>query len=144
MAQNQTGLNNIFTLISNSYRGDNYYRFPRIDYELLEKYNEGVIASSACLGGVYAGDYWENREAGSEMVLQAMRKTTEKMKSIFGDRWYAEVQWNAIDEQHELNQFVIQVAKEMDVKIVSTADSHYPRPELWLERTLYKKIGWLK
>ena len=143
LAQNQTGLNNIFTLISNSYKGDNYYRYPRLDYELLEKYNEGIIASSACLGGIYAGDYWENRENGSEAVIQKMRETTKRMKSIFGDRWYAEVQWNAIPEQHELNQFVIQVAKEFDVKLVSTADSHYPRPELWLERTLYKKIGWL-
>jgi DNA polymerase-3 subunit alpha len=143
LAQNQTGLNNIFTLISKSYKGDNYYRYPRIDYELLEQYNEGIIASSACLGGVYAGDYWENREAGSEAVLEKMRETTKRMKSIFGDRWYAEVQWNNIPEQHELNQFVIQVAKEEDVKLVSTADSHYPRPELWLERTLYKKIGWL-
>ena len=38
LAQNQTGLNNIFTLISKSYKGDNYYRYPRIDYKLLEKY----------------------------------------------------------------------------------------------------------
>jgi DNA polymerase-3 subunit alpha len=143
LAQNQTGLNNIFTMISKSYKGDNYYRYPRIDYEMLEKYNEGVIASSACLGGVYAGDYWENRENGNEAVITAMRETTQRMKAIFGDRWYAELQWNAIPEQHELNQFVIQVAKEFDVKLLSTADSHYPRPELWLERTVYKKIGWL-
>ena len=143
LAQSQEGLNNIFALISQSYKGDNYYRYPRIDYKLLEKYNEGIIASSACLGGVYAGDYWENRENGSEAVIQKMRETTKRMKSIFGDRWYAELQWNAIPEQHELNQFVVQVAKEFDLKLVSTADSHYPRPELWLERTLYKKIGWL-
>jgi DNA polymerase-3 subunit alpha len=143
LAQNQTGLNNIFTLISKSYKGDNYYRFPRLDYKLLEEYNEGIIASSACLGGIYAGDYWESREEGSEAVLAKMRETTKRMKSIFGDRWYAEVQWNDIEEQHELNHFVIQVAKEMDVKLISTADSHYPRPELWRERTLYKKIGWL-
>lgn len=143
LAQNQTGLNNIFTLISNSYKGDNYYRFPRIDYELLEKNNEGIIALSACLGGIYAGDYWENREAGREAALQAMRETTKRMKGILGDRWYAEVQWNGIQEQHELNQLVMQIAKEFDLKVVSTADSHYPRPELWLERTVYKKIGWL-
>jgi DNA polymerase-3 subunit alpha len=143
LAQNQTGLNNIFTLISKSYKGDNYYRYPRLDYKLLEEYNEGIIASSACLGGIYAGDYWESREEGSEAVLAKMRETTKRMKSIFGDRWYAEVQWNDIEEQHELNHFVIQVAKEMGVKLISTADSHYPRPELWRERTLYKKIGWL-
>ena len=51
LAQNQKGLNNLFTLISESYQGDNYYRFPRIDYEMLKKHSEGIIASSACLTG---------------------------------------------------------------------------------------------
>lgn len=143
LAQNQTGLNNIFALISKSYKGDNYYRFPRVDYELLEKHNEGIIASSACLGGVFAGDYWENRENGSEAIIQAMRETTKKMVGIFGDRWYGELQWNAVPDQHKLNQYVIQMASEFGIKLISTADSHYPRPELWLDRILYKKIGWL-
>jgi len=58
LAQNQTGLNNIFKMVSHSYSKNNFYRFPRVDYKLLRKYNEGVIAASACLGGVYAGDYW--------------------------------------------------------------------------------------
>ncbi len=49
LAQNQKGLNNIFKLISESYANENFYRYPRIDYSLLEKYNEGVIALSACL-----------------------------------------------------------------------------------------------
>jgi DNA polymerase III alpha subunit len=104
IAQNQTGLSNLFKLVSDSFVAGNFYRFPRIDYALLEKYNEGIIATSACLGGVYAGDYWRNREEGDEAVLDAMRATTRKMQAIFGDRWYAEVQWNKIQEQHELNQ----------------------------------------
>ena len=58
LAQNEAGLKNIFAMISESFRDENFYRYPRVDYSLLEKYNEGVIAASACLGGVYAGDYW--------------------------------------------------------------------------------------
>ena len=143
LAQNQTGLNNLFKLVSESYKSENFYRYPRIDYKLLKKYNEGIIAASACLGGVYAGNYWENREEGPEAVLEAMRNTTQKMVDIFGDRWYAEVQWNNIQEQHELNQHVIQVAKEMDVNLISTADSHYPTPDAWKDRELYKQLGWL-
>ena len=143
LAQNQTGLNNLFKLVSESYKSENFYRYPRIDYKLLKKYNEGIIAASACLGGVYAGNYWENREEGPEAVLEAMRNTTQKMVDIFGDRWYAEVQWNNIQEQHELNQHVIQVAKEMDVNLISTADSHYPTPNAWKDRELYKQLGWL-
>jgi len=143
LAQNQTGLNNLFKLVSESYKAENFYRYPRIDYALLKKYNEGIIASSACLGGVYAGNYWENREDGDEAVLDAMRESTQRMVDIFGDRWYAEIQWNNIKEQHELNQYVIQVAQEFGVGLLTTADSHYPNPDAWKDRELYKRLGWL-
>jgi len=143
LAQNQTGLNNLFKLVSESYKAENFYRYPRIDYALLEKYNEGIIAASACLGGVYAGNYWENREDSPEAVLSAMRETTKRMVDIFGDRWYAEIQWNNIKEQHELNQYVIQVAQELGVRLITTADSHYPNPTAWKDRELYKRLGWL-
>ncbi len=143
LAQNQVGLNNIFTLISKSYQGDNYYRFPRVDYELLKQYNEGIIASSACLGGIYAGDYWENYEGGPKTILEAMRETTRKIMEIFGDRWYGELQWNDSKDQMALNAFIIKLSEEFGFKLISTADSHYPRPEMWKDRILYKKIGWL-
>ncbi len=143
LVQNQTGLNNLFKLVSESYQPENFYRYPRIDYALLKKYNEGIIAASACLGGVYAGNYWENRDDGDEAVLEAMRESTRRMVDIFGDRWYAEIQWNNITEQHQLNQYVIQVAQESGVKLITTADSHYPNPDAWKDRELYKRLGWL-
>ena len=143
LAQNQTGLNNIFKMVSESYQGDNYYRYPRVDYELLKKYGEGVIASSACLGGVYAGNYWENRDEGEDAVLEAMRETTRNMVDIFGDRWFGEIQWNNIPEQHELNQYVIKMHEEFGINLVSTADSHYPNPTAWKDRELYKRLGWI-
>jgi DNA polymerase-3 subunit alpha len=143
LAQNQTGLNNIFKLISESYKTENYYRYPRMDYDLLAKYSEGVIAASACLGGVYAGNYWENREDGSEAVLNAMRDTTRRMMDVFGDRWYGELQWNNIPEQHELNQYIIKMHEEFGIKLISTADSHYPNPDAWRDRELYRRLGWL-
>ena len=143
VAINQTGLNNIFKLVSESYKNENFYRYPRIDYDLLARYSDGIISTSACLGGVYAGDYWNNKDEGEEQTLSAMRKTTERMLEIFGDRWYGELQWNAIPEQHELNKYIIQVCKEYNVQLVSTADSHYPNPNAWTDRELYKRLGWL-
>jgi len=143
LAQNQTGLNNLYKLVSKSYTDEYFYRYPRMDYDLLREHSEGVIAASACLGGVYAGNYWENREEGSDAVIEAMRETTREMQSIFGDRWYAELQWNNIKEQHELNQYIIQVATEFGVKLISTADSHYPNPDAWKDREMYKQLGWL-
>jgi DNA polymerase-3 subunit alpha len=143
VAQNQTGLNNIFKIVSLTHQGDNFYRYPRVDYKLLENHNEGIIASSACLGGIYAGDYWDNRDSGPDAVLDAMRQTTEKMRSIFGDRWYGELQWNNVPEQHELNQYIIQMHHECGLELISTADSHYPNPDAWNDRELYKRLGYL-
>ena len=143
LAQNQTGLQNIFKLISESYKSENFYRYPRMDYDLLAKYGEGVIAASACLGGVYAGNFWENREEGDEAVLNAMRETTRRMVAIFGDRWYGELQWNNVPEQHKLNQFIIKMHEEFGIGLISTADSHYPNPDAWKDRELYKRLGWL-
>ena len=143
LAMNQTGLNNIFKLVSQSYHEDNFYRKPRIDFDLLQKHNEGIIALSACLGGIYAGCYWEHREEGSIAVMDSMRSMTKKMLDTFGDRWYGELQWNAIPEQHELNYYVIKMHEEFGIPLVSTCDSHYPTPDAWNDRELYKKIGWL-
>ena len=143
LAQNQTGLNNIFKMVSESYTGDNFYRYPRMDYDLLSQYNEGVIAASACLGGVYAGNYWDNKENGQDAIIQSMRKTTEKMVDIFGDRWYGELQWNSSPDQHALNQYVIQLHHEYGIELISTADSHYPNKDAWRDRELYKRLGWL-
>jgi DNA polymerase-3 subunit alpha len=143
LAQNQIGLTNIFKMVSKSFSKGSFYRFPRVDYKMLKKHNEGVIAASACLGGVYAGNYWENRENGHGAVLEAMRKTTEKMMDIFGDRWYGELQWNNVPEQHELNNFIIQTSEKYGFSLISTADSHYPSPQAWKDRELYKRLGWL-
>ena len=157
LAQNQEGLNNIFSLTSKSFQGDSFYRYPRIDYEMLKAHSEGVIATSACLGGVYAKDYWKNcayetnddtgkqRKIGEnkEDILRAMRQTSERMREIFGDRWYAELQWNSVPEQHSLNKYIIQMHKEFNVPLISTADSHYPTPDSWKDRELYKRLGWL-
>ena len=152
LAQNQTGLGNIFKLISESYRQENFYRFPRIDLSLLKKYNEGIIAASACLGGVYAGNFWEAStydddgkylDTDMDLALEMMRETTRKMVDIFGDRWYAELQWNSIPQQHMLNKLIIKVAEEFDLKLISTADSHYPNPDAWKDRELYTRLGWL-
>ena len=143
LVQNQIGLNNLFQLVSRAYSGSNFYRYPRIDFKDLEEFGEGIIVLTACMGGPLAGDYWENREEGEEAVQAAMRNTITRFKSIFGDRFYGEVQWNSIPEQHSINKHVLQICKEMDVEVVSTADCHYPSPEAWKDRELYKRIGWM-
>ena len=140
LAQNQVGLNNIFQLVSDSYKPGNFYRYPRIDLKMLREHSEGIIASSACLGGIYASDYWRYREEGEEAVLEAMRRTSENMLGVFGDRWHGELQWWNSRDQHNLNKLVIQVAKEYSIPLITTCDSHFYNPEVWKDRELYKRL----
>jgi len=142
-AQNKRGLSNLFQVVSKSFRGENFYRYPRIDYRLLKKHNEGLMASSACIGGIYGSSYWQFRDDGPEAVLDSMRQTTEKMMKIFGDRWYGELQWNNIPEQHEINKHIIHLSREYGFELISTADSHFPTREAWKDRELYRRLGWI-
>ena len=143
LAQNQKGLNNLFELVSKSYSSDSFYRYPRIDLDMLKEHNEGLIISTACLGGPLAKIYWQNREKGDDVVLEKMVETIRKFTAIFGDRFYCELQWNGYKEQHEVNKFIIKAAQQENVELISTADSHYARPELFKDRELYKQLGWL-
>ena len=143
LAQNQKGLNNLFELVSKSYSSDSFYRYPRIDLNMLKEHNEGLIISTACLGGPLAKIYWQNREKGDDVVLEKMVETIRKFTAIFGDRFYCELQWNGYKEQHEVNKFIIKAAQQENVELISTADSHYARPELFKDRELYKQLGWL-
>jgi len=149
LAQNQTGLNNIFAMISKSNSDDYFFRFPRVDYEVLREHSEGVIASSACMGGVYAANFWKHWDGETEQIkdeeacLEDFRETTRNMIEIFGDRWYGELQWHSDKKQHLINKLVIQMHKEFGIKLISTADSHYPSQEAWKDRELYKRLGFL-
>jgi len=143
LAMNQKGLNNLFTIVSESFKPGNFYRYPRVDFELLEKYNEGIIVSSACMGGVLSKAYWQNKDKGDEAIQEAMLSLVNRFQSIFGDRFYGELQWHNINEQHLINKNIIEVAKKTNLKLVSTADSHYPNPDAWKDREVYKRLGWL-
>ena len=143
LAQNQKGLENIYEMISKSYSGDYFYRKPRIDWELLKKHQEGVIVLTACLGGIAAGSMWKKQEEGEAAIVEDMIANLAKFKRVFGDRFYAELQWNNIPEQHLLNKCLIKVAGLLDLKLVSTCDSHYPTPDSWRDREVYKRLGWL-
>jgi len=143
LAQNQKGLENIYEMISKSYSGDYFYRKPRIDWELLKKHQEGVIVATACLGGIAAGSMWKHQEDGEEAIVEDMIGNLTKFRDTFGDRFYAELQWNNIPEQHLLNRCLIKVAKQLDIQLISTCDSHYPTPDAWKDREVYKRLGWL-
>ncbi len=153
LTQNETGLKNLFKLVSISNTLPYYYRYPRIDFELLKEHSEGIVALSACMGGVLADCYWEClRKSETEIPdsfcidksIEDMCEKTKRFQEILGkDKFFLELQWNHIPEQHIINHCVLQVAERLKIKeqLVSTADAHYPRKDLWQSRELYKRLA---
>jgi DNA polymerase-3 subunit alpha len=121
IARNDAGLKNLMKLSTLSYKEGFYYK-PRIDYELLSQYHEGLIAITACLKGVptyYAslGD----EEKATEWV--------KKFLDLFGEDLYLELQSNSLPEQEVANRNLIRIAQRFGVKLIATNDSHYLMPE---------------
>lgn len=128
LASNQKGLENLFRLSSIA-NLDGYYYKPRIDHELLEKYNEGIICLSGCIGG----------EVGEHFDIDQDEKAYEFArwyKNLFGDRYYLEVQDHGHPDapkcwsrQTKVNEKVLKLAKDLDIPAVVTCDAHYSRIE---------------
>lgn len=124
LAMNETGYKNLMQLSTIANLQGVYYK-PRVDHELLEKYNEGLIILSGCIGG----------ELGSNIRSGDYEKALEIAgwyKSVFGDRYFIEVQdhghpdhpsrW---DEQTKVNEGLLKLADELDIPPVVTCDAHY-------------------
>ncbi|SNZ02935.1 DNA polymerase-3 subunit alpha [Persephonella hydrogeniphila] len=120
-AKDKTGFKNLMKLSSLAYTEGFYYK-PRIDWELLERYHEGLICQTACLKGFVPHLLAQGKF--DEAYQQAKR-----LKDIFGEDLYFEIQINGLPEQEEANKGIIELAKKLGVKIVATNDSHYLNPE---------------
>ena len=121
LVQNEIGYKNLCKLISFSYQKGFYFK-PRIDFEQLEKYQEGLIITSACLGG-YIPSLLMNNEA--ERAHQAINW----FKRVFGDRFYFEIQPEDQEEQAILNKKLLNLATQYQIELVAAGDCHYPHAE---------------
>ena len=122
LCENRKGYENLCLLVSEAFT-NGFYGKPRVDLELLEKYHEGLIATSACLaGGVAQYLMEENYEAAKAYAL--------RMAGIFGpEHFYLELQDHGIQEQVAVNQGVMRMARETGLPLVVTNDAHYLRQE---------------
>lgn len=122
LVQNEQGYKNLCKLISFAYT-DGFYFKPRIDYEQLEKYSEGLIATSACLGGHIPTLLMQNNYEEAE-------KRIDWFLNVFGpERFYLEVQPQEITEQKILNQKIFDIGKQKGISCVAAGDCHYTTPE---------------
>ncbi|MBN1555543.1 MAG: PHP domain-containing protein, partial [Phycisphaerae bacterium] len=122
LAMNNVGWRNIMHLSSRAYLEGFYYR-PRVDRELLAEYNEGIICTTACLGGevpsaLLGDDYEKAKRIAGEYL------------DIFGkDRFFIEVQNQGIDDQTRVNPLLVKLAGEIGVGVVGTNDVHFLRAD---------------
>ncbi|MDQ3541020.1 MAG: DNA polymerase III subunit alpha, partial [Chloroflexota bacterium] len=118
LAENQTGYRNLLKLASIASLDGFYYR-PRIDMELLQRYHEGIIATSACLGGPVANNLLHHSP-------DKARHYAGSLSEIFGkDRFYIEIQDHGLPEQIQVNKDLIPLARELNLPLVATNDVHY-------------------
>jgi DNA polymerase-3 subunit alpha len=129
-AKNQKGYENLMYLSSKAYI-DGFYYFPRINKKELREHSEGLICSSACLQGEVN---WHlnmqnqrNVRNGAEGYEGAKRVALE-YKEIFGDDFYLELMRHGIGDQLFIDEQVLKLSRETDIKIVATNDTHYTFP----------------
>lgn len=118
LAENETGYRNLMKLASKASLEGYYYR-PRIDMEMLDRHREGLIATSACLGGPLSNNLLYERP-------DAARDYAVRFAEIFGrERFFVEIQDHGLKEQLQVNKDLISLAKSFDLPLVATNDVHY-------------------
>ena len=118
LCENQTGYQNLIKLVSEGFTRGFYYK-PRVDYDTLRKYHEGLIAMSACL----SGDVAKALLTGS---VEAARKFVDLYADIFGkDNFFLEMQDHGLDEQKRVIPGIIRLSRESGIPLVITNDCHY-------------------
>lgn len=131
LAKNRKGYENLCKLSSIAYI-DGFYYNPRIDHSLLEQYKEGLIVSSACLGGEIPQKIMKNDIAGAE-------ESVKWFKKLFGDDFYLELQRHKTDKplgdrevyerQVEVNKVLLELAEKYNIKVIATNDVHFVEEE---------------
>ncbi|MGB3202930.1 MAG: DNA polymerase III subunit alpha, partial [Nodosilinea sp.] len=122
LAKNTQGYKNLVKLTTISHlqgvQGKGIFSRPCINKDLLEQYHEGLIVTSACLGG-------EVPQAILQKRPDVARKVAQWYKDLFGDDYYLEIQDHGSPEDRVVNVEILKIARELDIKVICTNDSHY-------------------
>ncbi|HWP81277.1 MAG TPA: DNA polymerase III subunit alpha [Bacteroidota bacterium] len=121
LAKNEVGYKNLIKLCTLGHTEGFYYK-PRIDVELLNKYREGIVATSACPGGVVSAHLVNGNYDEAKVVAGIY-------KDIFGEDFYIEIQNHGMQVEEPILRDAPRLAKELGLKLVATNDVHYIRPE---------------
>ena len=118
LAENDTGYHNLMKIVSKGFVDGFYYK-PRVDYEVLETYHEGIIALSACLAG-------EVQRYLARGMYEEACKSARHYEQIFGKgNFFLELQDHGIPTQKTVNQGLMRMSRELSMDLVATNDIHY-------------------
>ncbi len=118
LAKNKIGYQNLVKLTSLGFIEGMYSKYPRIDKELIEKYHEGLIATTCCIGAYVPQTILHHGEAKAEMEFKWWL-------DMFGEDYYIEIQRHNIKEQEVINETLLRFSKKYNVPVIATNDSHY-------------------
>jgi DNA polymerase-3 subunit alpha len=121
LARDMTGYKNLVKLTSLAYT-EGFYSKPRVDRELLARYSEGLIVSSACLAGEVAQHLMDENPG-------AAKEVAEWYANVFKDRYYLEVQAHESDGQSKLNERIFSLAGQLNLPVIATNDAHFLKRE---------------
>lgn len=121
LAKNNQGYKNLSKLSTLGHTEGYYYR-PRIDLELLKKYHDGLICTSACAGGIISSHLINNN-------YDKAKQTAKIYKEIFEDDFYLEIQDHGMEIEKAVLDGVPKLSRELNIKMVATNDCHYIDPE---------------
>ena len=125
LAKNETGYVNLMKMMSEAASGDMFYYYPRTTLDMLRRYHEGIICTSACVSGIIPRMYFDGRP-------DEARRWALTYKEIFGDDFYLEVQdhgladpaWGGFTDR-TLSEQIVRLGAELGIKVVATNDNHY-------------------
>lgn len=118
LAENDVGYHNLMKIVSRGFTEGFYYK-PRVDYEVLEMFHEGVIALSACLAGEVSYNLRKN-------MFEDAKAAACRLRDIFGEgNFFLEIQDHGIPEQKTVNQGMLRLSAETGIPLVATNDIHY-------------------
>ncbi len=130
-AKNQVGYENLMYLSSKAYI-DGFYYFPRINKHELREHSEGIICTSACLQGEvnwHLNLQNERNVKNGAGGYEGAKAVALEYKDIFGDDFYLEIMRHGIGDQLFIDEQILQLSRETDIKIVATNDTHYTYPD---------------
>ncbi len=118
LAENNKGYSNLMKIVSKGFVDGFYYK-PRVDYEVLREYSEGIICLSACLAG-------EVQRLLARNLYEEACNAAMKYMDIFGrENYFLEMQDHGIPEQKLVNRLLMRMSRELDIELVATNDVHY-------------------